>query len=1149
MSAAPDFRLYHGNDLEALAALLAEQLRAPGPAADPLEPEWVLVPQPAMKRWLQATLAARHGVAANLAFLAPGEFVARALQANPPALDAMLAPALEPEALLWRLWALLAEPALAAEPVFAPLRALLDGPSGAGTGAAPGRIDDDRALRAFALARSLAGAFEKYQAWRRDWLLRWDAGADRDDWQAELWRRATRGRAHRARALQDYLTRFGPPDGDRPAGLPSRLFAFACLHGSPDVLRVIASQARVGTLHFFFPSPVRGWWGDLETVRERLARGEPPTAEGEHPLLASCGAAGRDVVRLLFEHEAVQPSSEFPVAVDFDAPRRRAGQGPLLRRLRADLDARRPSSMAFAAPDPADRSLRVHACHTRLREVQVLHDRLRDMLERDPALQPRDIAVLAPDIDAYAPMVRAVFGGAAGTPRFIPWTLADTSPLAAEPLAGLLLTLLALPAARFGAAEVLDLLALPAVARAQGLDEDALARLRAWLPAAGVRWGLDAAHRARLGAPAEPSYTWAWALDRLLLGMATGDDAEVGGVVPWPHLEGQGLAALDALLRVLRVLARLERACASARPLADWQALLQWALQALLPEQPEAPADQRALARLDQVLADALEAAAAAGLAERPVPAAVLRAHLEAVLGEADQKAPLLSGGVAFGRMVPMRLLPFRVIALLGMDDGAFPRRDPAGGPNRLAEALVRGERRVGDRSLRDDDRFLFLQLLASADDALHISYLGQDPRSGEPLPPSTLVDELLELACACYPDPAAARALLHQRHPLQPFSPAAFAGEAGSFAAEWHPAARRSDGERAAPPPFATSAWTPACAAGSAPPPSSPSPQDAAEAGPLPLAALRRALLRPHETWLREGLGLWLEEADPALAEAEPFSLDGLQRHALQARVLEALEHALAGGERVDADALQRRLLAEAVLPPGPAGAALLADARGQVDALARQLEAWRTAQGVDAPTPLALRVDTADGAVAGVLEAWPEGVLQVRLGGIDGRQRVRAAIDAVALAAAGDPRPVWLFSSAADAPLRVQAGAPAQARADLAALLRLRARLLQGPPPCGPKAALAFLDALAAGLGDADDAALAAALDDPARRAAALRALRAAFAPEQGVGEGDDPWVAQALRGRDPAADPAAVLAWALALATPLGLRPGAAGEGGDD
>ncbi len=1149
MSAAPDFRLYHGNDLEALAALLAEQLRAPAPGADPLQPEWVLVPQPAMKRWLQATLAARHGIAANLAFLAPGEFVARALQANPPALDAMLAPALDADALAWRLWRLLAEPALAAEPVFAPLRPLLDGPAGRGGGDRDGDRDG-RALRAFALARSLAAAFEKYQAWRRDWLLRWDAGADRDDWQAELWRRATRGRAHRGRALQDYLQRVGRPDGERPQGLPPRLFAFACLHGSPDVLRVIASQARVGTLHFFFPSPVRGWWGDLETVRERLARGEPPTAEGEHPLLASCGAAGRDVVRLLFEHEAVQPSAEVAVAVDFDDPRRRAGQGPLLRRLRADLDARRPAAPVFDAPDPRDRSLRVHACHTRLREVQVLHDRLRDMLERDPTLQPRDIAVLAPDIDAYAPMVRAIFGGAAGSPRFVPWTLADTSPLAGEPLAGLLLSLLALPASRFGAAEVLDLLAVPAIARGQGLDEDALARLRDWLPAAGVRWGLDAAHRARLGAPAEPSYTWSWALDRLLLGMATGDDAEVGGVVPWPHLEGQGLAALDALLRVLRVLARLERACAGARPLADWQALLQWALQALLPEQPEDPADQRALARLDQLLADTVEAAAAAGLGAEPVPAAVLRAHLEALLGEADQKAPLLSGGVAFGRMVPMRLLPFRVIALLGMDDGAFPRRDPAGGPNRLAEALVRGERRVGDRSLREDDRFLFLQLLASADDALHISHLGLDPRSGEPLAPSTLVDELLELACACHADPVVARALLHQRHPLQPFSPAAFAGEAGSFATDWHPGARRADGERAPPPPFAPVGWPRAAAAAPAAPatpatPATPSHAPAEAAGALPLASLRRALLRPHETWLRDGLGLWLEEADPALAEAEPFRLDGLQRHALQARVLEALEHALASGGPGDPASLQRRLLAEAVLPPGPAGAALLADARGRVDALAEQLAAWRAAQGVDAPSPLALRVDTAAGAVAGVLEAWPGGVVQVRLGAIDGRHRVRAALDACVLAAAGDPRPVWLFASGRDAPLRVDGGPPGPARAALADLLRLREAVLAGPPPCGPKAALAVLDAL----GEADAGGPDDPLADPERRAAALRALREAFAPEQGHGERDDPWVAQALRGRDPAADLAAVLAWARALAGPLGLRPGAVEEGGDD
>ncbi|MFR0657387.1 hypothetical protein SB719_22860, partial [Pantoea sp. SIMBA_079] len=75
-----------------------------------------------------------------------------------------------------------------------------------------------------------------------------------------------------------------------------------------------------------------------------------------------------------------------------------------------------------------------------------------------------------------------------------------------------------------------------------------------------------------------------------------------------------------------------------------------------------------------------------------------------AVLGEADTRAPLLTGGVSVGRMVPMRLLPFRAICLLGMDDGDFPRRDSAAGLNRLTAELGTDRRQVGDRSTRDDD-------------------------------------------------------------------------------------------------------------------------------------------------------------------------------------------------------------------------------------------------------------------------------------------------------------------------------------------------------------------------------------------------------------------------------------------------------------
>ena len=483
MPGRPDFRLYHSNALDVLAGLLAEELRTPAPGQALLAPDVVLIPQVAMRRWLQATLAQAHGIAANLEFLTPGEFVQRALDANVPGNGEDL----DADGLRWRLYAALSDPALLREPALRPLRAYLHG-SGVGG-------DSDDALKPWSLAGELASVFEKYQAWRRDWLLGWEAGHGRLDPQAALWRRIAGGRRHRARRIDDYLARFAE-GAALPTGLPPRLFAFAILNVSPDVLRVIATQAHAGTLHFYMPTPTRKYWGDLTTLAERLRPEGSPLGEwdgddaafaddgGENPLLQAWGAAGRDFIAVMGGYEAVHPSGEIAAYAD---PEDKPGDDPardtLLQRLQRDLLHRRPPPVTpwRAAVDRDDNSLQLHACHTRLREVQVLHDQLRGLLEDprfDPPLQPREIAVLAPDIDPYAPYIQAVFGGLAGRPDFIPYALADTSPLAAEPLAEVFLRLLALPISRFGLHEVLDLLATPAIAEQAGLDAPALDRLR-----------------------------------------------------------------------------------------------------------------------------------------------------------------------------------------------------------------------------------------------------------------------------------------------------------------------------------------------------------------------------------------------------------------------------------------------------------------------------------------------------------------------------------------------------------------------------------------------------------------------------------------------------------------------------------------------
>ena len=1081
MTAAPhDFRLYHSNALDVLAEVLADELRKPAPGQSLLTPDTLLIPQVAMRRWLQATLAQRHGIAANLEFLTPGEFVARALDANlGPSTDDLDAATLH-----WRLHAALTDPTLLAKPALSQLAAYVAG---------------DDPLKAWTLAGELAATFEKYQAWRRDWLLRWDAGADPDDPQAILWRVVAAGRSHRARRIQDYLARHVEADA-LPSGLPARLFAFGTLNISPDVLRVLATQARVGTLHFYLPTPSAKYWGDLHTLGARLHAGVDPFAgeAGENPLLRDWGAAGKDFMALLGSYEVVHPSGEIPAYADPEQSQ--AGlRGSLLQRMQSDLFHRRatPSGILRDAIDADDPSLQFHACHTRLRELQVLHDRLRALLEDkrfDPPLQPREIAVLAPDIDPYLPYLDAVFGAHdrddAASARAIPYAMADASPLAGEPLAEVFLRLLALPVSRFGLEEMLDLLASPPLAEAAGLDAADFERLHAWLHAAGARWGLDAAHRERSGAPADDAYTWQFALDRLLLGHASGVDADIAGVAPWPELEGGALDALDRLIRQLRALARHEKELGVAASPGAWRDRLLSLLQELLPEAPTAPAAARALERLRSLVNDFARQAGKAGF-DAEVPAEVVRAHFAAKLGEADTRAPLLTGGVSFARMVPMRLLPFRAICLLGMNDGDFPRRDPAAGLNRLTAELGSDRRRRGDRSTRDDDRYLFLQLFTAAQDVLYLSWLGMDPRDGSAREPSALVSELLAAAAAYHGDPDTAARQLVLRHPLQPFSPAAFGSEdvrLFSYRGHWHPAAGRLSGTRGALAPWMAGA------------------QSLAPAGDvdaeLPLDALRRFLLAPAEQFLRQRLGLRLAETEEANEDIEPLQLPagGLQRMQLQRAVFDAL---LDGR---DAAAMRPALRARGLLPSGPLGQRALERVLHEVSPYAGAYCEWR---GAGAPTSRLLEVVVDGLRVHGRIDGLhANGIARLRFGKPNGPSSIRNGLDWLLVSAAGVELPFVEFHEDVDTGIGPHRRPPLSRESAidaLHALVALRREGLRRPLPFAPYSAWELFVAP-----DAE------------------RGLRNAASRWRGGdkqwAEGDSAALQLAFRGRDPFADAAA-------------------------
>jgi exodeoxyribonuclease V gamma subunit len=344
MQGRPDFRLYHGNALDVLAGLLAADIARAPADGDWLRPDVVLVPQFSMRRWLQQALAEATGICANLRFLTPGEFVDLALDANlgpAPAADR-----LDPDTLRWHV---LREVERRPPPALARF------------------LDDGDIAKAWSLANALADTYEKYQAWRRDWLRAWEQRPPKDDWEATLWRNIARDRAHRARRIGDYLARFGDRGAESPAGLPPRLFVFACQNVSPDVLQMIASQARAGTQHFYLHSPARGFWGDIgrwsryAPADDDAYLGDGTTTDAPNPLLAAWGQAGRDFVAMLVGGDVATPS--FDVA-PFVEPVRHT----LLGRMQADLlDNRAPlhgntdAAWPRAQVDTRDASLQFHA--------------------------------------------------------------------------------------------------------------------------------------------------------------------------------------------------------------------------------------------------------------------------------------------------------------------------------------------------------------------------------------------------------------------------------------------------------------------------------------------------------------------------------------------------------------------------------------------------------------------------------------------------------------------------------------------------------------------------------------------------------------------------------------------------------------------
>src|SRR4051812_47685279 len=745
----------------ALRAILAD------PPEDPFASEVVAVPTRGMERWLTQQAAAHlgaspgreDGICANVLFPSPRRLVADAVAA---------ASGVDPETDPWRperaVWPLL-------EVIDAHRREDWLGPLN--THLCAGGDSPLRARR-FAAARHLAGLYDRYAANRPELLRAWAAGGGDGGWQAELWRRlaARLPEADPASRVDHACARVR----EEPAlvALPDRFALVGLTRLPPAELAVLRALAAHRDVHLFLLHPSPALWARVADVaRGPVRRDDDPTARlPRHPLLASWGRDAREM--------------QLPLATEPFADHHHPAAPPpdtLLGRIQAGVREDRPP--ADPAPlDPADASLRIHSCHGRARQVEVVRDAVLHLLREDPTLEPRDVIVMCPDIEAFAPLIHATFGAGEVTddeaealpegvrPTDLRVRLADRSLRQTNPVLGVVAQLVDLAGQRLTASQVLDVADREPVRRRFGFDDDDVSRLESWVSEAGIRWGLDAEHRAPFKLDKVPDGTWRHGLDRLLLGVTMPEEGRGlwSDVLPLDDVESGAIDLAGRFAELLDRLGAVLDALAAPKAVAAWATALADAADALTATPPRETWPRTELQYLlDDLVEEATRGGTPSGV-ELSLPE--LRVLLADRLAGRPTRANFRTGHLTVCTLMPMRSVPHRVVCLLGMDDGAFPRK-----ASRDGDDLVLGDPHVGDRDPRTEDRQMLLDALLAATDRLVVTFTGHDERTNTPRPPAVPVGELLDVIDRTVRTPGGGRARDHVvvTHPLQPFDPRNF--------------------------------------------------------------------------------------------------------------------------------------------------------------------------------------------------------------------------------------------------------------------------------------------------------------------------------------------------------------------------------------
>jgi len=843
-------RLFTSNRLEILADTLAEVLSKP--LASVLDEEIIVVQSKGMERWVSMQLAQRHGICANCRFPFPNSFVHNIFQKIIP--DLPERSPFDPKIMTWRIMKFL--PSCIRKPGFESLSAYLG--------------DTQRNLKRFQLSERIADTFDQYLLFRPEMIFRWENGEE-NHWQAVLWRELVKetGKMHRAslgkaflKATEEFPTTIH--------GLPERFSVFGISVIPRFHIQMLDALSRFSQINLFLMNPCKEYWGDIlsdwgmkKTIAKKTTRVmtfEELHLEKGNSLLASMGVLGKDFFDLVNEYDC----EEFPSF-------KNSGENNLLSWIQSDilnLRERHQGSNAKVMIATNDNSIQVHSCHSPMREIEVLHDRLLDMFEKDSDLLPKDILVMTPDIETYAPYIQAVFDTPADASRKIPFSISDRSIRREGEIINTFLAILDLLGSRFAASQIFAILESPAVHRKFDIMEAELTLVRKWLTDTRIRWGIDREDRSQLGLPPFTENTWKAGLERLILGYAMpGQDENMfNDILPYDDIEGSNASVLGRLLDFTEQLFAHVTSLSQSRTLNQWSKSLTDLLEKFFMPNEDTEREMQGIRRTLNDLGDMQKIADF----DEEIDIDVIKWHLRNFLETEGFGFGFITGGVTFCAMLSMRSIPFKVICCVGMNGDAYPRQAKP-----LGFDLIAKHPKPGDRSRRNDDRYLFLEAILSARKILYISYIGQNIQDNSIIPPSVVVSELLDYIEQGFTI-SGKKIIDHifTKHRLQAFSPEYFrkGKKLFSYSEENCQAAQCILEAREAPILFISRGLS--------------NPEE--EWKTVDLNDLSTFFANPSRFLLNKRLGIHLEERASILEDREAFDVKALEKYLLNKKLLE---------------------------------------------------------------------------------------------------------------------------------------------------------------------------------------------------------------------------------------------------------------------